>query len=89
MSPDDVSRDRATGARIQPDPARHAQQEQAERLDRDNPHWLVLWGFFSHEFVAFPLFHVPAGTILHSGSSPELVRRMRQTEQIYGRYRDA
>jgi hypothetical protein len=89
MRPDAVRSDQAAGAGIQTDPASDDHQEQAARLDRDNPQWLVLWGIFSHEFVVFPLFLVPAGTVLHSGSSPELVRRMRQTEQIYGGYRDA
>jgi hypothetical protein len=88
MRPDAVRRDQATGPPIQMDPAGDC-QEQAARLDRDNPQWLVLWGTFSREFVAFPLFLVPAGTVLHSESSPELVRRMRQTEQIYGGYHDA
>jgi len=63
-------------------------QEQAARLDRENPQWLVVWGTFSLEFVAFPLFCVPDGIVLCSRSAPELLRRMRQTEEIYGRSRD-
>ena len=63
-------------------------QEQAARLDRDNPQWLIVWGTFSLEFVAFPLFCVPDGIVLRSRSAPELLRRMRQTEEIYGRSRD-
>jgi hypothetical protein len=64
-------------------------REQAERLDRDNPRWMVVWGTFSHEFVAFPLFHVPPGTVLCCQSGPEMERRIRQAEQIYGGGRDA
>ena len=63
-------------------------QEQAARLDRDNPQWLIVWGTFSLEFVAFLLFCVPDGIVLRSRSAPELLRRMRQTEEIYGRSRD-
>ena len=68
-------------------PEDHA--EQAARLDRENPEWIVVWGTFSHQFVAFPLFRVPPGTVLCNRSEPELVRRMRQTETIYGRTRNA
>ena len=63
-------------------------REQAAKLDRDNPRWLVVWGTFSLEFVAFPLFDVPDRIVLCSRSAPELLRRMRQTEEIYGRSRD-
>jgi hypothetical protein len=63
--------------------------ERAARLDRENPQWIVVWGTFSHQFVAFPLFSVPPGTVLCNRSEPELVRRMRQTETIYGRRRHA
>ncbi len=63
-------------------------REQAAKLDRENPRWLVVWGIFSLEFVAFPLFDVPDGIVLCSRSAPELLRRMRQTEKIYGRSRD-
>jgi hypothetical protein len=63
--------------------------EQAARLDRENPQWIVVWGIFSHQFVAFPLFSVPPGTVLCNHGEPELVRRMRQTETIYGRSRHA
>jgi hypothetical protein len=59
-------------------------QEEAARLDRDNPWWLIVWGTFSRQFVAFPLFHVPQGTILCCRSSLDLIRRMRQVDQIYG-----
>ena len=64
-------------------------REQAARLDRDNLRWMVVWGAFSHEFVAFPLFQVPPGTVLCSQSGPEIERRMRQAEQIYGGSCDA
>ena len=85
MSPDSTGRDhQASQADNRPEPAVEDHQEQAARLGQDNPRWLIVWGAFSHEFVAFPRFRVPAGTVLHSSSVPELVRRMRQAEQIYG-----
>ena len=67
-------------------PENHA--EQASKLDQENPRWIVLWGIFSHQYVAFPLFLVPPGTVLCFRSEPELLRRMRQTETIYGRERN-
>jgi hypothetical protein len=88
MSPDIADHHKASQADTRPEPVGEDHQEQAARLGRDNPQWLVVWGSFSHEFVAFPRFRVPAGTVLHSRSVPELVRRMRQAEQIYGGSRD-
>jgi hypothetical protein len=80
----DAQDQRTDGQHDQSAPAGDDHYEQAARLDRDNPHWLVVWGIFSHEFVAFPLFRVPQGTVLCTRSCPELVRRMRQAEAIYG-----
>jgi hypothetical protein len=64
-------------------------QEQATKLDQDNPRWLVLWGTFSLQFVAFPLFDVPCRVVLCSRTTPELIRQMRQAEEIYCGRRDA
>ncbi len=70
-------------ARSASDAEDHAEEE-AARLAADNPHWLIVWGAFSHEFVAYPLFHVPPRTVLACRTKEELLRRMRQVEQIYG-----
>jgi hypothetical protein len=80
---------RVSGQNAQPAQYEEDHQEQAVRLDWDNPTWIVVWGIFSHEFVAFPLFRVPQGTVLCSRTGLELMRRIRQTEQIYGGNRDA
>ena len=84
MSTDAVGQHQADRAQTPWAPAQEDHQEQAARLDRDNPQWLIVWGTFSHEFVAFPLFRVPQGIVLCCRSGPELVRRMRQTEEICG-----
>lgn len=76
---------RTSGQYAQPTHDEEDHRTQATRLDRDNPRWLVVWGTFSHQFVAFPLFDVPRGTVLCSRTSPELVRRMHRAEEIYGR----
>jgi hypothetical protein len=76
---------RMSGQFAQPAHDEEDHRTQAARLDRDNPRWLVVWGTFSHQFVAFPLFEVPGGTVLCCRTGPELVRRMQQAEEIYGR----
>jgi hypothetical protein len=84
MSADAAGRYQASQTQSQPAPAGLDRAEEAAQLDRDNPRWLVVWGIFSLEFVAFPLFDVPAGTFLCARSAPELLRRIRQAEGIYG-----
>jgi hypothetical protein len=84
----DAEAQRPQGQHVQSTPAEEDHQELAARLDRDNPQWLVVWGIFSHEFVAFPLFRVPQGTVLCARNSLELAGRMRQTETIYCGSRD-
>jgi len=69
---------------VPPSPAVAEGAEQAAQLDKDNPLWVIVWGTYSLQFVAFPLFHVPPGTVLCCQSGAELVRQMRQAEAIYG-----
>ena len=38
-----------------------AMLEAAERLESDNQLWIVLYGVYSEEFIAFPRFNVPSG----------------------------
>ena len=84
MSQDAAGHYQASRAHVQRYPAGQDQQEQAARLDEDNPLWLILWGIYSLQFVAFPLFDVPDGAVLFARSASELVRRMRQAEAVYG-----
>ena len=55
-------------------------RELAGRIERDNPRWLVVWGVYTREFVAFPLFRVPPGTVLCSRNFKALAARMQQVE---------
>jgi hypothetical protein len=84
MSADAAGRYQASQPQAQAAPAGHDHAAEADQLDRDNPQWLVVWGIFSLQFVAFPLFDVPDGTVLCARSAPELLRQIRQTEEIYG-----
>ena len=42
---------------------------------------MVVYGTYSHEYVAFPLFTAPPGTILAAGYPPALITRIQQTER--------
>jgi hypothetical protein len=53
----------------------------AQRLERENPSWIVLYGAYSKEFVAFPRFTVPRGTIVVTRQPGALPARLRQIEQ--------
>jgi hypothetical protein len=46
-------------------------------IERDFPHWLVMWGPYSREFWAYPLFDAPRGTMAHSPNPNELASDMR------------
>jgi hypothetical protein len=58
-------------------------RETAKRIEHDHPHWIVMWGVYSREYVAFPLFRVPSGTVLSSGNFNLLAAKMRQIELTF------
>ena len=54
--------------------------ETAQRIERDNPAWIVVWGVYTREYVAFPKFGAPPGTMLCSRNLNTLATAMRQIE---------
>jgi hypothetical protein len=54
----------------------------AARLEEDNPSWIVLFGVYTREFVAFPRFDVPSGTVLVARYPAALPPRMRTVEAM-------
>jgi hypothetical protein len=56
------------------------QRKAADRIQRQHPAWLVMYGPWTRHFWAYPLFPVPRGTILNAPSTGELVAWMRTTE---------
>ena len=58
----------------------HQRRDMATGLERDHPRWLVVYGVYTRQYVAFPRFDAPSGTILSAGMPGELVRRMQRTE---------
>lgn len=49
----------------------------AARIGHDFPQWLVMWGMYSRQYWAYPLFDAPRGTIVHSADPDETARKMR------------
>jgi hypothetical protein len=56
-------------------------REAAQRAERENPGWIVLFGVFTKEFVCFPRFPAPAGTIVTSHYPDAILQRMRMIER--------
>jgi hypothetical protein len=52
----------------------------AERFNRDHHNWLVIWGVYTQQFIAFPLFDAPKGTILLHSNPGKLAQAMREIE---------
>ena len=55
-------------------------REAAERTERENPGWIVVFGVFTKEFVCFPRFPAPAGTIITALYPDAIPPRMRKIE---------
>jgi hypothetical protein len=56
----------------------------AARIGRDFPDWLVLWGTYTRQFVAFPLFRAPPGAFVTAHRPGALTARIRDTELRLG-----
>lgn len=68
-----------------PDPRNEdACRAAAARLQHDHKNWLVLWGCYTHSYVAFPLFSAPRGTILTAATPGEMTGKMRREERVAG-----
>lgn len=57
-----------------------AEREAAKKVESQRPGWMVIWGVYSEEYVAIPLFRDGSGLILASGSTSALVTRMQEVE---------
>jgi hypothetical protein len=57
-----------------------ANRETARRLELDNPGWIVIFGVYTRQFVAFPRFPAPARTIIAATYPAALPARMREVE---------
>jgi hypothetical protein len=55
----------------------------AEDIDRGRPWWLVLYGCYSRQFVAFPLFAMRRRVIVVATYPDALIGRMDDAERLW------
>lgn len=53
----------------------------AGRIEAEHPLWLVVFGVYRQEFVCFPKFRAPGGTVLVATCPDALPDRMRRAEE--------
>jgi len=66
-----------------PAPGDDASREVAARTERENPGWIVVFGVFTREFVCFPKFPAPTGTIVTALYPDAIPPRMRMIERAH------
>jgi hypothetical protein len=65
----------------------HAAQV-AERLEQNNPDWVVMYGSYSREFVAFPVYpDAPDNSYCSAKDPAALDGHIRETERRHGHLR--
>ena len=55
--------------------------EIASRLEAEHPLWIVVFGVYTQQFVCFPKFNAPSGTMLIAAYPQALPDRMRRIEE--------
>lgn len=58
-----------------------AAREIASRLEVEHPLWMVVFGVYTQQFVCFPKFEAPSGTMLAATYPDALSDRMRRVEE--------
>lgn len=56
-------------------------REIARQVQDKSPGWMVLWGVYTRQFVAFPLFAAPSGTIITAAYPDALAGRLKKTSR--------
>lgn len=54
----------------------------AGQLEQANPQWIVIFGVFTKEFVGFPRFSAPPGSMVAALHPEAMSARMRAAEQV-------
>lgn len=74
---------KATGERIHPATGSEmpSPRQTAEEMESCNPLWIVVFGVYTRQFIAFPRFDAPAGTVAVAGYPLALMERMRAIER--------
>ncbi len=58
-------------------------RKMAQAIEHRHPNWLVMWGSYTRQYVAFPLFHAPAGMMICSAEPKALCHRMSYAESMF------
>jgi hypothetical protein len=56
------------------------QRRFAAQVQQDHPDWVVMWGYHSRLYWAFPRFNAPRGTLAAAPEPAELTESMRRAE---------
>ena len=56
------------------------ERQVAAEIEQSHPQWVVLWGYHSRSFWAFPCFQAPQGTIVSSHDRETLLASMNEIE---------
>jgi hypothetical protein len=59
------------------------EQQMAQQIEHDNPNWIVVFGVYTREFVAFPRFAAPPHTIVVATYPAALPPRMQEVERRF------
>jgi hypothetical protein len=63
------------------DAAHDGMRRIAEQLEASNPRWIVVFGAYTKQFIAFSRFHAPEGTIITARYPDALPSRLRIAEE--------
>jgi hypothetical protein len=55
----------------------------ARKIEEEIPGWLVVWGAYTRQFVAFPPVGSPRGTIFTASYPCALIERIRKAEHNF------
>jgi hypothetical protein len=78
----------ATHAETAPGADDETLQAVARDIESANPLWIVMFGVFSKQFVAFPRFTAPRGTVVSARYPAAMRERMRHIEHAARTGRD-
>lgn len=59
-----------------------AARELAQRIEREYPRWIVVFGAFTKQFICFPRFEAAPGTVVVASYPGALPARMKYAERV-------
>ena len=57
-------------------------RELAQRIEREHPRWIVMFGAFTKQFICFPRFPAAPGTVVVASYPGALLARMKYAERV-------